>query len=241
MADKSVAIMQPYFFPYLGYFSLIAATDLWIFFDTAQYIRHGWVNRNRILKPSKDDWQYITVPLEKHARDTPIKDIIPKSNGWQTKMLAQLEHYKKAPFYNQVIELVREVIMSQESEDSIAELNVRCIEYVCNYLKIDFYWEVFSEMDLDVEKVSAPDEWALNICKEIGIKRYINSLGGLDFFDIRKYEQQGIEIEFIRNSLLRYPQPSKDFIRGLSIIDVMMFNEQSTVKKMVYNYNIEKS
>ena len=91
--------MQPYFFPYLGYFHLINSVDEWIIFDTPQYIRHGWVNRNRILHP-KSGWLYITVPLVKHPQNTPINEIkIANQKDWKRLILAQLNHYKKIPFY----------------------------------------------------------------------------------------------------------------------------------------------
>lgn len=87
--------MQPYFLPYLGYISLIKHTDQFILFDTVQFIRHGWIERNRILKPD-EGWQYIQVPLQKHSRDTLIKDIIIKNDvTWSEKILAQVKHYKK--------------------------------------------------------------------------------------------------------------------------------------------------
>ncbi|MBN2466493.1 WbqC family protein, partial [candidate division WOR-3 bacterium] len=87
--------MQPYFFPYLGYFDLIYRTDRWVVFDTAQYIRHGWVNRNRILHPSSG-WQYITAPLRQHHRDTPISGVLVKEGrDWRDRVCGQLVHYKK--------------------------------------------------------------------------------------------------------------------------------------------------
>src|SRR5665648_86327 len=89
-----VGIMQPYFFPYLGYFSLIKNTEQFILFDPVQFIKHGWIERNRILKP-QGDWQYISVPLVKHSRDTIIKDIqISNTNDWKQTIFAQLVHYK---------------------------------------------------------------------------------------------------------------------------------------------------
>ena len=89
--------MQPYFFPYLGYFSLIKATNNWIVIDSVQFIRHGWIERNRIFNP-QSDWQYIKVPLVKHSRNTLIKNIkIRKEENWKQKIFAQLMCYKKKP------------------------------------------------------------------------------------------------------------------------------------------------
>ncbi len=78
-----LAVMQPYFFPYLGYFALIKKSDHFVIFDTPQFIRHGWIERNRILKPV-EGWQYIKVPLVKHSRETAIKDIVIRnSENWK--------------------------------------------------------------------------------------------------------------------------------------------------------------
>ena len=105
-----VGIMQPYFFPYSGYFSLIKATETFILLDEVQFIRHGWIERNRILKPN-EGWQYIHCPIEKHSRETRIRDIeIRNQENWKNKILAQLIHYKKkAPYYNEVISLLETI------------------------------------------------------------------------------------------------------------------------------------
>ena len=118
-----LGIMQPYFFPYLGYFDLINYTDRWIVFDTVQYIRHGWVNRNRILHP-KEGWQHIVVPLKKHSRDTTIKDIeISKEPKWRKRILGQSQHYKKkAPYFYETYQLIEECLTIEEC--SISRLNV---------------------------------------------------------------------------------------------------------------------
>jgi hypothetical protein len=90
-----IAIMQPYFFPYIGYWQLIHAVDRFVLFDDAQYIRHGWVNRNRILKPG-GGWQYILVPLKKHALTESIKNVQVNPDGkWHELIVRQLAHYKK--------------------------------------------------------------------------------------------------------------------------------------------------
>jgi len=114
-----LAIMQPYFFLYLGYFSLIKHTDKFILFDIVQFIRHGWIERNRILKPS-EGWQYFRVPLQKHPRETKIKDIlIDNDQAWKEIILAQLQHYKKsAPYYLNVIGILNKVF-SQEYNNTL--------------------------------------------------------------------------------------------------------------------------
>jgi hypothetical protein len=118
-----VAIMQPYFFPYLGYFSLIKHTDLFILFDTPQFIRHGWIERNRILKPDGEPL-YIKASLKKHSRDTNINDIIINNSiDWKSKIIAQLVPYKKvAPNYWTVLKLLNEIFDFETT--SIVEFNL---------------------------------------------------------------------------------------------------------------------
>jgi hypothetical protein len=231
-----VGIMQPYFFPYLGYFSLIKHTDFFILFDQVKYIRHGWIERNRILKPEAS-WQYVKVPLRKHSSKTLISDIqINNDNNWRDKIYRQLVHYKKrAPFYTETISLLEDSLNIKTN--SIVKLNENVIKHVCRYINVDVKIEILSEMDLEIEKVNAPDEWALNICKALnGVSEYWNPEGGLEFFNRKKYEADGIDIKFLKMNLSEYPQKRVGFETGLSIIDVMMFNEPEKINKMLDNF-----
>ena len=235
-----VAIMQPYFLPYLGYFSLIKHTKKFILFDTVQFIRHGWIERNRILKPN-EGWQYINVPLRKHIQSTLIKDIrIDNSLNWKEKMLAQLMHYKKkAPFYNETINVLKSVL--ELDIDEITNLDYCLLREICKYLGINFDCEIFSQMNIKIESVKAPDEWALNICKSLnGVDEYWNPIGGLEFFDRNKYEKAGIKIKFLEHNLPFYSQRRgiENFENGLSIIDVMMFNDNDAVNEMLDDYEL---
>ena len=233
-----LAIMQPYFLPYLGYFSLIKHTDEFILFDTVQFIRHGWIERNRILKPS-DGWQYIMVPLKKHSRETLIKDIeINNDQQWKEKILAQLQHYKKqAPYFSNVIDILNEIFSKEYA--TIVDLNLASLKTVCNYLGINTPIQVFSLMNIDIEPANAPDEWALNICKALGnVDEYWNPPGGQSFFDKKKYESAGINLKFHSAILTDYDQKRNVFEPGLSILDVMMFNSVEEINKMLDNYEL---
>ena len=232
-----LGIMQPYFFPYIGYFSLIKNTDKFILFDVVQFIRHGWIERNRILKQYKG-WQYISVPLEKHSLDTLIKDIkINNKEKWKDKILAQLQHYKrKSPFYKETIEIIKQGLNIET--DSIVKLNYSTLKAVCEYLGVNFNCEIFSEMNLNIDPVNAPDEWALNITKEMGYSEYWNPPGGIEFFDRTKYEKAGIELKFQKVNVRSYPQRRgpENIETGLSIIDVMMFNDVLSINEMLQDY-----
>lgn len=234
-----VAIMQPYFFPYIGYFSLIKHTDKFILFDPVQYIRHGWIDRNRILKQN-GGWLYIQVPLTNKNRDTIIQDlIIDNSKQWKDKILAQLQPYKqkKAPNYFKVINLVNELFAKEYK--TIVDLNLEILKAVCNYLNIKAEFAVFSEMNLQIEQVEAPDEWALNICKAMAnVNEYWNPPGGKSFFDRTKYEKAGINLQFQNVLLTPYVQNTVEFEPGLSILDVLMFSSIEEVNMMLDNYEL---
>lgn len=232
--------MQPYFFPYLGYFSLIKNTDQFILFDPVQFIRHGWIERNRILKPN-EGWQYIAVPLEKQAQSTLIQDTKIKTvENWQAKILSQLSHYKKkAPFYKASMEVISDAINYQTT--SITQLNHHILNTVCQYLDIKYNSQIFSEMELTIDQSNAPDEWALNICKTLGnIDEYWNPEGGMSFFNKEKYDAANIKLVFLKPELNFYSQRrgKENFENGLSIIDVMMFNSPKQISEMLDEYEL---
>lgn len=235
---KRIAIMQPYFMPYLGYISLIKHTDKFILFDTAQFMRHGWIERNRILKQHRD-WLYIKVPITYSSRETPIRDVlVNNSENWQGKMKAQLQIYKKiAPYYNDVMQQLNPFF--EKEFKTITELNKYTLEQVCLYLGIKTPIEVFSEMDLPIKPANAPDEWALRICEAMeGVDEYWNPPGGKEFFDKKKYDDAGIRLKFQKVELERYDQKMGEFIPGLSIIDVMMFNSPVAINDMLDRYEL---
>ena len=236
----NLGIMQPYFFPYLGYFSLIAATDHWIVFDTPQYIRKGWVNRNRILKKG-GDWKYFNIRIEKCPRDTPISDVvIDKSYDVRSEVFRSLDFYYevKAPFYNDVVSWLDKVLDSDFLK--LSELLVHLLEKTCEYIDLDFSYQVFSKMDLSIDEVGHPGEWALRISQALQAKSYINPPGGREIFVPKEFSEAGIELRFLQHNFKSYGQRSndKEFISGLSILDAMMFCEPSTVKAMVFDYDV---
>ena len=217
--------MQPYFMPYIGYFQLIYNTDSFILLDDVQFARHGWIERNRILKQNCE-WLYIKVPVIKiNGRETKIKDVeIDNSVNWKKKILDQLQIYKKkAPFYNDTIRAIQDVFANEYK--NITFLNRDALIRICCYLGISSEIKVFSDTSLRIEEPTAADEWALNICKAMtGVSEYWNSPGGATFFDKGKYENNDIHIRFIEPVLLPYDQGGSIFQGSLSIIDVMMFN-----------------
>jgi len=234
-----IAIIQPYFFPYLGYFQLIKSVDRFILFDDVQYIRHGWINRNRILKPG-DGWQYILAPLQKHKQKDLIKDIqIKTGNEWRERILRQLEHYrKKAPFYHESIKLIKECLGSTET--NITRFNAFCLNLVCQRMEIPFEVEISSEMNFNYSNVKDAGEWALRICEQLNAKEYINPPGGKELFDRPKFDAANIKLTFLKPSLSSYNQRTRVFEPGLSIIDTLLYNGPDVTRRMIDKFELER-
>jgi hypothetical protein len=235
--EKKLAIMQPYFFPYIGYFSLINLVDEFIIFDTPQFIRHGWIERNRILKQNGEPI-YISIPLVKKPRETSILDMeIRNTENWKNKILAQLVPYKKkAPFYYKVVDLLNSIFELQT--DNLVEMNIHALKTICNYLGITTPIKIWSKMDEQIGEVTEPDEWALEITKALGGSSYINPIGGKSFFNKEKYNDKGINIQFLEQKEVEYNQFTESFIPNLSIIDTLMFNDVDTVKELLNKFKL---
>lgn len=234
MLRKKIGIMQPYFFPYLGYISLIKHTDIFILLDTVQFIRKGWIERNRILK-QKEGWLYIQVPLKKeNGRSTLIKDCkLDNSKPWKDKILAQFQIYKKiAPNYNEVMDFLRKVL--SKDFDDITSLNKHVLTELCLFLDMPREILVFSKMGLKIDPPKNPDEWALNICKSLDAKlTYINPIGGQVFFNRDKYINADIDMYFHQIKLKDYKQGYREFEPALSILDALMFNSKDEIHQML--------
>jgi len=231
-SSSKIAIMQPYFLPYLGYFSLIKAVDKWIVMDEVQMIQYGWVHRNRVLKQD-GGFYYIRVPLVKHSHTTLIKDIrINNETDWKQKIIDQLGHYKrKAPFYRNTIGLLKSAF--EKSFESLTQQNVHLLEKVCEYLEIDFSYTIQSDLKVDASTISESDDSAKCICHTLGYQHCVNPIGGRDLYCTEEYEQEGIDLCFLKNNLPPYEQKNGSFVKSLSIVDVMMFNSPEEINKML--------
>jgi hypothetical protein len=227
-----LGIMQPYFFPYLGYFDIINRSDQWVVFDTPQYVRHGWMNRNRILHP-KTGWQYIVVPLKRHSRTESLMKIeISNPGQLQERILGQLTHYnKKAPFFRETALLVANSL--EKPSQYLARLNVDILERICRYLQIPFRYTFFSELDKLIDPINDPGDWALEISKALGATEYINPPGGEGLFDRKKFHEAGIKLTIANLIDFKYECPGCEFISHLSIIDVLMWNHPRAVKEFL--------
>jgi len=230
-----LATHQPYFFPYVGHFSVIASVDRFVFFDTLQFAKEAWMNRNRVLGDT-EGWKWIVVPVGKGGPlGTKIRDVlITKRIAWKERVLAQLEFYKKsAPFYGETMDFLRDTLAFES--DHLSEVNIHCTQRVCQYLGIGTDLTTFSAMGVTLPPVGAPDEWGLNLALATGAGAFYNAPGGQAFYSREKYKQAGVELVFVSPRLREYDQRRPGFVRALSIIDVLMFNDLAAARQMVYD------
>ncbi len=233
-----LAIMQPYYFPYIGYWQLIHAADSFVLLDDVQYMRHGWINRNRILKPN-GGWQYVIVPLERHAMTSAIREIrTNNSSDWRQRVLRQIDHYKKATrHFIQMRELIQTALYST-NDSRIAHVNLAIIRFLCRELGLERKILLSSEMGFEYRDVGDAGEWALRIAQQMRASQYINPVGGAGLFDPEKFIACGTEIAFLSVAPISYSQRREDFEPALSIIDVLMFNGLDGTRRLLEKYKI---
>ena len=229
-----LAVMQPYFFPYIGYFQLMSAVDQWIVFDDTQYINKGWVNRNRILHPDiEKEWQYITIPLKNRQRTDKINAVfIDKTKNWRANILGKLSAYKrKAPYFHSTMNFVYECLT--DTEENLAQFLTNTMERTAMRLRIRTPIARQSALSLALGTVDNPGHWALRICRALRANEYINPHGGSAIFDERDYDSAGIQLWFLKPTLRKYIQCKGSFTPGLSILDVMMWNSLDQIEEMI--------
>lgn len=229
-----LGVMQPYFFPYLGYFDLLHNLDLFIVYDTVQYIKQGWINRNRILHPNKTGWQYIHVPVEKasfyYSYRTPILDVKVSKKPWKQHILGQLAHYEKtAPHASETIDLVKDILAKDET--SVSRLNVHILASCAKLLNMNFQYRFCSELAIELDTNCSPEERILELCEYFSADEYVNLPGGVDLYHPEAFESRNIKLTFRQFPPFAYPTGPYDFEPNLSIIDVLMWNRPEDVKR----------
>lgn len=223
--------MQPYFFPYIGYFQLIDAVDKFVIYDDVNYINRSWINRNYIL--SNADKTRLTLQLEGASQNRLINQITIGKN--REKLLKAIRlSYAKAPWFLSSLPIISNCLL--ETEDNLAIYLEAGIKGVSEYLGIQTEWYLSS--DIEKDNSLRGQEKILAICRKLGATQYINLPGGRELYTHASFAEQGVELSFIEPSIDQYEQNLDDFIPYLSIIDVMMFNNLQRCKQMVKEYEI---
>lgn len=225
--------MQPYLFPYIGYFQLINAVDEFIVYDNIQFTKKGWINRNKILVNGTE--AYITFPLKKDSDYLDVKDRF-LSDDWEVerkKILNRIcESYRKAPQFDLAIPLIERIVMYENR--NLFQFIFNSIQQINSYLDINTPLIVSSSISIDHSLKS--DKKVIALSKVRSASHYINPIGGLDLYCKEEFKNQGLELNFLKTNEIIYSQFKNEFVPFLSIIDVMMFNSKDTIREYLNSY-----
>ena len=223
-----MAIMQPYLLPYIGYFQLIAAVDLFVIYDTVKYTKKGWINRNRFLRDGEPI--VFTVPLEKAGDACDIRERRIAGSFDSAKLCAQIaQAYRRAPHRDETMALV-ETVLHFEAASLFDHLR-HALERTCAHLSIDTQIRTASE--IEGTTVLRRQDRVLDICERVGASTYINPIGGMALYDAATFAQRGIALRFLRARNFTYEQAGHPFVPWLSILDVLMFNSRPSLRTVL--------
>lgn len=227
---KSIAIMQPYFLPYIGYFQLIAAVDEFVIYDNIKYTKKGWINRNRFLLNGTDST--FTLPLQSAPDDLDVVERELAEAFNRKKLLNQLRGaYAKAPHFDSVFPLIERVVSNPDN--NLFSYIHHSVTQVCAYIGIDTPIIVSSSVAID-HSLKAQAK-VLGLCKARGAGVYINPIGGTGLYAREDFATEGIELKFHKASPLEYAQFGNGFVPWLSIVDVLMFNSPDRIRDAIFN------
>lgn len=226
-----VGIMQPYLFPYVGYYQLIKAVDTFVIYDDVNFIKQGWINRNRILLNGSDFM--FNIILKGASSFKKINEIEVVCNNH--KLIATIEQaYRKAPYFNEVYPLLTNILLFKET--NLAKYLTYALHATIAYLGINVSILVSSEIEKDT--LLKGEDKVIDICKRLKATNYINAIGGRELYSKEKFAENSLILNFIKSKPIVYPQFKNQFVSWLSIIDVMMFNSPEKLREMLTQYEL---
>jgi len=228
------AIMQPYFFPYIGYFQLIAAVDIFIVYDNIKYTKKGWINRNRMLQNGKD--MMFSLPLKSDSDNLDVCERELAADFNCDKLLNQFNGaYRRAPYFTQTFPLVEQIVRYEDK--NLFRFLHHSIIRTCKHFGIAPEIRISSDVAIDHELKN--QDKVIALCEAVGASTYVNAIGGMELYSKQTFRDKGIDLKFIQSKPFEYPQFGDPFVPWLSIIDVMMFNPLVTIQTRVStNYEL---
>ena len=235
---RHIAIMQPYFFPYIGYWQLIHAADVFVVYDDGMFIERGWIGRNRILgqdgKPQLICTDMIRASKNRRINELQRRVCVPRARHTIRNLYAL---YHKAPNYAEAMSIIEPILLDEEPD--LVRYIVKQLKTVAEYLGIDTEFHQSSEVSK--EGLQHAEEKAFRICHQFGITDYINPSGaGMQLYDKAYWKEAGgINLQFLRRDEdIRYRQRTEEFVPDLSIIDMMMYCSRDELHNMLDRYKL---
>jgi len=222
----NLAVMQPYLFPYIGYWQLIDAVDIFVIYDDVNFIKQGYINRNNILQKQKA--HLFTLELIGASSNKKINDI--KIGGNSNKLLRTIkQNYSKSPFYKDVFPVIEDILNNEEKE--LSKFLGFSLVKIAKYLNIDTKFLYSSDMKND--KTFKAQDRLIEMSKILNANGYINSIGGIELYDKEVFSQNDINLSFLKTHEISYKQFNNEFVPNLSIIDILMFNDKEKIKEIL--------
>lgn len=224
-----VAIMQPYFLPYIGYFQLIKSVDVFVFYDDVNYIKQGWINRNRILIGGQPF--LFTLEIQGASSFKKINDL--KIGGNQKKLQKTiLQSYSKAPYYNVLESLICQLFAIKEK--NLSNYIIETTKLVCEYLGVSTDFVISSQLTKNNELKG--EQKVIEICNALNATDYINPIGGVELYSKNHFAISDLQLKFIKQQSFEYNQGKGKFVPNLSIIDVIAFNSKDEILNLMDRY-----
>lgn len=229
-----IAVMQPYLFPYLGYFQLINFVDKFVIFDDVNFIKRGWINRNYILYNGVS--KIFTLPLRKASLNKKINEtlIFEETNAKKIILYWIRQSYKKAPYYDETFNLIEEIIMN--SEQNLSKYIEFSLNKIIKYIGIET--EIIISSQLPKNNELKGQEKIIEICRILKGNHYINSIGGIELYSKETFNNYNIDLNFLKTQNIKYKQFDNEFVPNLSIIDIIMFNSVEQIQRSLMNFEI---
>lgn len=235
-----LGLMQPYFFPYIGYWQLMNAVDEYVLADDVNYIKGGYINRNRILINGEP--QYFRMPVAKQSQNKFINE---HETGFTEaeieKMLCTIQSaYAKAPNFEKVYAHIKEVLEFGLTEEgkNLSTFLLNANRLTAKYLGITTPI-LLKSTDVEIGVVYKREHYVMAVCKARNATEYYNAIGGTKLYFHKFFRDNGVDLKFVHtNSDIAYEQFGGEFIPNLSIIDVMMFCSDEQIKDLLNSYTL---
>ena len=231
--NMRLAIMQPYFLPYIGYFQLIAAVDMFIVYDNIKYTKKGWINRNRMLQNGKD--VMFSLPLKSGSDSLEVCERELAGDFSRDKLLNQFKGaYRQAPCFEQTFPLVEQIVRYEDV--NLFRFLHHAIVKTCGHLGLATEIRISSGIAID-HSLKSQDK-VLAMCEAVGATTYINAIGGMELYSKEAFLARGVELKFIKSKPFEYAQFGAEFVPWLSIVDVMMFNPLPVIQGQLFQCDL---
>lgn len=233
---RRLAIMQPYLFPYLGYYQLMAAVDRFMLLDDVNFIKRGWVNRNRILVQGKE--HIFTLPVTAASQNRRINDLaLHEYPRWRSRFFNTLQRaYARSDHFASAMDIL-DYALPQEAE-SLQEVLGHSLISISRTLGIDT--EIICTSQVDPEPQQRGSERILALCRENATREYLNLPGaGRDLYDPADFATAGIRLRFLQPVIQAYPQQAETFVPRLSLVDIIMNNSIDEIQTLLAAFTLD--